>query len=287
MVFPQRVRASVGPMNSRLAFALPALALLSGCGLAQSLENRKVLVAVLVRSADVPAAGASVSGLTTAQVFFGDRQDATSGQAPQGIAGAAVTVSWTGGVAPVALPAALAPGWYQLTPAPIPYTVGATYTFTVVSGGETFTGTAVAPSPAAIQELAGAVPPKVFPPAVQPWSHFSSQTLTRTGDDVAFYAANPVTGSSGLGATACTNAPFSDAGALVQLLLDDSRWRVPSFDLWRSDKAPSAAQRCFAAQAGAHVVSLTTVKRGTVSSNLFLGSGVIVGAADAGVLVLD
>jgi hypothetical protein len=272
-------------MTRRLAVALPALALLS-CGLAQSLESRKVLVAVLVRSADVVAAqGVTVSGVTTAQVFFGDRQDLTSGQAPVGIAGATVTVSWTGGTAPVTLPAAPASGWYQLTPAPIPYTVGATYTFTVTSGGQAYTGAARAPSPAAIQELVGAQVPKVFPP--QAAATFDHQTITRLGTDVAFYAVNPVGGSSGLGATACTNAPFTDPGALVQLLLDDAAWRVPAFELFRSDRAPTTAQACFAPGTGTHLLSLTTVTRGTTSSNLFLGSGVLVGSTDAGVLVLD
>jgi hypothetical protein len=269
-------------MTRRLAVALPALALLS-CGLAQSLESRKVLVAVLVRSADVAAAqGVTVSGVTTAQVFFGDRQDLTSGQAPVGIAGATVTVSWTGGTSPVTLPAAPASGWYQLTPAPIPYTVDATYTFTVTSGGQTYTGAARAPSPAAIQELKGA---PVFPP--QAAVSFIHQTITRLGSDVAFYAVNPVGGSSGLGATACTNAPFTDPGALVQLLLDDAAWRVPSFDLFRSDRAPTTGQACFAPVTGTHLLSLTTVTRGTTSSNLFLGSGVLVGSTAAGVLVLD
>jgi hypothetical protein len=228
----------------------------------------------------------AVGGLVTAQLFFGERP--TDTQPPAGLGGATVTLSWTGAAAgSVTLPPGPSAGWYQITGTTVAHQAGLTYTFTVRYGAETFTGTVVAPAAEGIAELASARLPLVFPPTPNFAATFTKQSVSRAGSDIAFYAVNPIQGATSLGPTTCTNAPLSDAGALVQLLLDPSPWRAPSFQLWRTDLAPSGAARCFAPGVGAWVVSLTTVKQGTVSANLFLGSGVLAGTADAGALLLQ
>ncbi|MFL5264441.1 MAG: hypothetical protein ACJ79L_18740 [Anaeromyxobacteraceae bacterium] len=256
----------------RLA-ALTTLALAAGCGL----QNHRVAVGTVVRSPEAGGAGA-----TTAQVFFGDRPDGAG--APTGIAGADVTLSWTGGAASsVGLDPVGPAGWYQVTGTDIPYVPGTTYTVTVASRGELFTISSVAPARPAIQELVPGTP--AFPPASA--VTFEKQTVSRAGDDVAFYAVAPLSG-----APTCTNAPVGagsqDAARLVELLLAPAAWQVPSFELWRTDLAPTSAQRCFPAPAaGQYVVTLTALAKGGASSNLFTGSGLLVGASDAGVLLVQ
>ena len=274
----------------RLAAALAVLALLSGCNVVQQLDSHKIIAAAVIRSPDVnagPPANVNVPGTVTAQLFFGQRQNDPS-QAPTGLGNATVTLSWSGAATgSVTLPAGPTAGSYMLTGNLIAYQPGLTYTFTVGYNGETFSGSVTAPQPIGITELSGAAVPNVFPPTPDYAASFTHQTVTRTGNDIAFYAVAPVQGTSSLGAISCSNAPLNDPASLVQLFLDPSPWQVASFDLWRTDLTQNARQKCFAPGTGAWVVSLTALKTGTVSSNLFLGSGVLAGASDAGVLVLQ
>jgi len=275
----------------RLVAALAALALLAGCEAVQKLENHKVMAAVVIRSPDLDSAGQGlpalhVTGVAAAQVFFGERQDSVS-QPPTGLSGAAVTLAWAGTSSGSVVLQPVSQGWYQVTGG-FDYAPGTTYTFTVVYLGDTFTGTVSAPPQAPrIKELAGAIVPQVFPPFPVPTFYlgFDHQTVSRDGDDVAFYSATDVAGAAA-GAVTCSNQPFGDAGAMIQLLLDPSPWKVPAFTLFRSDRTSAAAQRCFP-QESSYLVTLTTVKTGSVSSNLFLGSGVLAGASDAGLLILQ
>ena len=257
----------------RRAVLLTALALLAGCDLVDKLQNRKVLVAAVLSSPGVDVGGVSQPGLVTAQVFFGERQSDLQAP-PTGLDGATVTLFATDGSAtstytlqPVSAKGA---GWYQATGS-VRFTPGTTmFQFKAAYQNEEFSGSVQAPTAAAMSGL----------PSTQPvsWSSLSTINLTRTGTDPAFYAVGEV-GVSGTPSTKCTNAPVDDAGKLVQFVLDDSAWTVPSFALTRD--------ACFPDHPAGYVVSLTTVKKSTdVSSNLFLGSAVIAGAADAGGLVV-
>ena len=270
----------------RVPTALAAIALLTGCNAIQQLDSHMVMAAAVIRSPDVSAANVNVAGVVTAQLFFGQRQNDPS-QAPSGLGNATVTLSWSGATTgSVTLPAGPTSGWYMLTGGAIPYQPGLTYTFTVAYNGQTFTGSATAPPVVGITELSGVTVPNVFPPTPEFAASFTHQTITRTGNDIAFYTVTPVQGTSSLGAISCSNAPLGDPASLVQLFLDPSPWQAASFDLWRTDLTQNAQQKCFTPGPGAWVVSLTVLKTGTVSSNLFLGSGVLAGTSDAGVLVL-
>jgi hypothetical protein len=263
----------------RLA-TLATLALLAGCGI----QNHRIVVGTIVRSPEAGVGGTGV-GVTTAQVFFGDRPDTGSG-APRGIAGADATLSWSGAATnKVALVAVGPPGWYQLTGDTVPYVPGATYTVTVASGGEIFTVSSLAPSRPAIQEVDANT--HLFSP--QAAGTFQKQTVTRAGSDVAFYAVAPFAG----GTPTCTNAPVGadgsvDAARLVALLLSPGPFEVPSFDLWRSDLTTESDAKCFPiSPAGQYAVTLATLAKGGASSNLFTGSGLLLGATDAGVLLIQ
>jgi hypothetical protein len=258
---------------------LATLALLAGCGL----QNHEVLAGTVVRSPET-AVGGAAAGVTTAQVFFGTRPD-SGGGAPTGTAGADVTLSWSGAATDkIGLPPVGPAGWYQVTSAGVPYVPGATYTITVFSRGEQFTASSVAPSRPAITELIAGTP--VFPPRTA--GTFDKQTVSRAGSDIAFYAVMPASGA-GAGTPTCTNAPLQDAARLVELLLAPGAWQVPSFDLWRSELTQDAEKKCFPASpaGGQFAVTLTTLAKGGGSSNLFTGSGLLVGATDAGVLLVQ
>jgi len=257
----------------RRAALLTALALLAGCDLVQQLQNRKVLVAAVLSSPGVNnnVLGVSQSPLVTAQVFFGERQSDLTAP-PTGLDGATVTLSATDGsststytLLPVSAKGA---GWYQATGS-VRFTPGTTmFQFKAVYQGEEFSGSVQAPQAVTMQGLPAS-------PA-----HRAQVTLTRTGSDDAFYAVVRATASADFANATCTNAPVNDAGKLVQFVLDDSAWKVPSFVLPVDPCFPGTGTDAF-------VVSLTTVKKSTdVSSNLFLGSAVIAGAADAGGLVV-
>src|SRR6266568_2893350 len=247
----------------RRAALLTALALLAGCDLAQQLQNRKVLVAAVLSSPAV----STQQALVTAQLFFGERQ-ADLSQPPTGLTGATVTLTATNGSAvstyTLAAVSAKGAGWYQATDS---------IQFKPIYQGEEFSGSVQAPTAAAIQGLSN----HLFPPRSS--SSTASLTLTRAGTDPAFYAVVKASASADVANATCTNAPVTDAGKLVHFVLDDSAWTVPSFDLPASPCFPSA---------DTYVVSLTTVAKSTnVSSNLFLGSAVIAGAADAGALIVN
>ncbi len=259
----------------RRATLLTALALLAGCSVAQQLQNRKVLVAAVLSSPTVSVGFVIQSGLVTAQLFFGERQDLS--QPPTGLTGATVTLTATNGSVvntyTLGAVSAKGAGWYQATDS-IQFTPGTTtFQFKAVYKGEEFSGSVQAPPAAAITGLQN----HLFP--ARSLSSTLPLTLARAGTDPAFYAVVKSSASADVANATCTNAPVTDAGKLVQFVLDDSAWTVPSFDLPASPCFPSA---------DTYVVSLTTVAKSTnVSSNLFLGSAVIAGAADAGALIVN
>jgi hypothetical protein len=254
----------------RRAALLTALALLAGCDLVHQLENRKILVAAVLSSPAVSVGGASQSSLVTAQVFFGERSDLQA--PPTGIDGASVTLAATDGnttsmytLQPVGAKGA---GWYQAT-GTVRFSPGTTiFQFKAVYQGDEFSGSVQAPKAATMQGLPTS-------PARR-----AAVTLTRAGTDDAFYAVVRANLSADFANATCTNAPVNDAGKLVQFVLDDSAWKAPSFVLPVDPCFPGTGIDAF-------VVSLTTVAKSTdVSTNLFLGSAVIAGVANAGGLLV-
>jgi hypothetical protein len=253
----------------RLATAVAALALLAGCTELQQLGNHKVLAGAVLNSPSLSAGPVTLGDATTAQVFFGERKDDLS-QAPTGLTGATVVLTWDGNATGVTLsPGPQGAGWYQ-TSSGITYTEGATYRVKVTYQGEDFTASVQAPTRPKIENATLFLLPPV--------SYASGTvTITRVGTSDAFYAVFRTTSNpSDMANATCTNAPVNDAGALVTYILgDDTPYKATSFTLPKSPCFPSN---------DAYVVTLTAVAKSTsTSTNLFTGSALLAGAADAAV----
>jgi len=251
--------------------AVALVALLSGCNVLQQLESRKIMAAAVLASPSLaPFTPASV---TTAQLFFGERQDNVQ-QPPTALSASSVTLTWDGNSSGVTLtPVAGKAGWYEATGG-VTYIEGAHYTFTVVYQGETFSGSVQAPAASAITNASN----HLFNPGAYDGTKLTVTRDVSAGASDAFYAAFHASGATDLASSTCNNAPVNDASVFVQFVLDDSAWKAASFSLPKSPCFPSTGQ---------YVVNLTTVEKSTaVSSNLFLGSAVLAGTADAAALVV-
>lgn len=294
-------------MRRLLVLAAAAIAC-AGCDTAKAIQNRKVMAAFLIQSPPTsnPSTGTTIPSYITAHLYLGERQDngdPTTPPAqqtpPAGVEGATVTLSWLsqGNTATATLtPTQGQPGHYGLvsgkeapTDSKLEYIPHATYTFSATVGGETFSGTVEAAEPTLITEFENTSPaPKTLGPTpyaswADPFTiHRDFGGPTPSDIDIGFYAVYPVNASStGLDESqiTCKNTPsMQDPMALLQLVFDPSPWKVDHFDL--------AKAQCFP-NPGNYVVGLTSVKKGTPSSNLFLGSAILAGTADAGGVILQ
>lgn len=286
-----------------LALVLP----LASCDTIKSVQNRKLVAAVLLQSPTVknPQTQVEIPSVVSAQMFFGERQDdgnpntpPKDQKAPAGLAGATVTLSWLEGgqTQTVTLDAASGKdGTYQTDStrnAQLHYLAHATYTFSATYGSDVFTGQVEAAEPTEMIQFQSLTPPKtivskydVFP---DPFTITRALPAGTTDVDIGFYAAYPISTDTQLDPSkiTCKNTPALDQPlALLQLVFDPSPWKKDHFDLYKNDD-PAGKANCFPS-AQNYVVALTTVKKGTPSSNLFLGSAILAGTADAGALVLQ
>jgi hypothetical protein len=170
----------------------------------------------------------------------------------------------------------------------------ATYQFTIVSGGEQFGASVVAPPATTVNEFSAARF-KVY----DSYAAFDHLTLTfpRSGSDLAFYAAykvNPANPNASFDDVTCTNLPLSpttmNPGDLIDLVVDTSEWQQSSYTLDKT--SPNAAQSCFPqgpSSGGpiAYAVGLGVGRKGSVSDNLFSASVVFAGTSDASAIVFS
>jgi hypothetical protein len=264
-------------------------ALLAGCDPIERLQNDKLLAAVLVESPAVAQQGVNVPGTTLATVFFGT---VNRGAAPgdpggwqaTGISGANVRITWAGGSVSLA-PVPGAAGQYALAGG-LAYSPGTAYTFRVESEGDVYSGTVSAPDRPAPQDAGGATL-QVVQPAVLHANIPDPYVLRRAGTNPAFYTVTSLssqTGSLDVSAPTCTNAPdLTDPLDVLRLLFDDAPWRAPSFSLSRAECFPTPAPFAY----GILLTAVNKVGGTNLSSNLFLGSGVVVGSTAASVLPLQ
>ncbi|WP_242361008.1 hypothetical protein [Anaeromyxobacter sp. SG17] len=268
---------------------LAAVLGLAGCDVFERLQNDRVLAGVLIESPGVsqPDQNVNLAGTVAATVFFGEVDkganpaDAASWRTT-GLDGATVRLTWDGGTATLA-PAGAA-GQYALTGGALAYVPGTAYTFRVEYGGETYSGTVTAPPRPVLQDESGAPLPVVQAPIA--YSQLPDPyVLRRDGTSVAFYAVTALSSPSGAvnaSAATCTNAPdVTDPMAVVRLFLDDGAWRTPTFSLAKADCFPAPAPQY---GYGLLLTSVNKVGGTSLSSNLFLGSGVVAGSAAASVL---
>ena len=293
----------------RVAALCTALFLLPGCELLAGLQNRKVLGAVVLSTPEVaptqapgfPQGFPALAADVTAEVFFGERHDdlmsgGSSSQAPTGIAGAAVSVSWrdgTGVLQTVSLAPASEPGHYRAAAADgLAYVAGATYRFTLEQGADTYTAAVTAPAAARVA---------TFPAdgllVQDSYADFDALTLEfarESAEGLAFYGVyrvDPASTSSTLDDVTCTNLAVTsttDPANLVDFVLDATPWQKDSYTLRKTSSV--AEESCFptgpsGTSPAGYVVGLGAGRKGTVSDNLFVGSVVFAGTVEGGAVV--
>jgi hypothetical protein len=280
-------------MSSRLAILL-CLALAACSSIEQDLdaglldlqeaEATDAVAATLFNSPPVPlpdgGVGPSVAGLA---LFFGSRPPGVTTTAPTGIAGATVTVTDTEGVS--AACADQGNGEYLVTSLDggLRYDPSATYTFTVVSQGTTYRASGSSTQPETVPAFEqsttlfdGGIDLPIFTTIPANSQYVVQRTVPAGGAklNVAFVAVNALTSGTPSATPTWTNAPQTPL-ALLDLLVDDSSFRTPTVTI------PGTAFP----NSGLYLVSLTAVQEGNqISSNLFLGSTVLIGAGSAGIL---
>jgi hypothetical protein len=163
------------------------------------------------------------------------------------------------------------------------YDPSATYTFTIVSAGTTYTAGGLATQPETVPAFEQTTPLFDGGPSLPIFTTIpagSSYVLERTAPpngaklNVAFVAVNALTSGTPSATPTYTTVPQTPL-ALLELLLNDSSFRAASFTI------PGTAFPT----AGEYLVTLTAVQEGNqISTNLFLGSTVLIGAGSAGVL---
>jgi hypothetical protein len=268
---------------------LASVLTLAGCDVLERAQNDRVLAGVLIESPGVsqPVLGVALSGAVVATAFFGEidggANPADAGSwSTTGLADARVELTWAGGSATLT-PVPGAAGQYALAGG-VTYAPGTAYTFRVEHGGETYSGTVTAPARPVMQDASGAPLPLVQLPIAYD-AIPETYVLRRAGTSVAFYAVTQLSSATAavdLSAATCTNAPdVADPMAVLRLFLNDDAWRVPSFSLQKAE--------CFPAPAplfgyGVLLTSVNKVGGSNMSSNLFLGSGVVAGSTAASVL---
>lgn len=264
---------------------------LAGCDVFERAQNDRVLAGVLLESPGVsqPGVGVELSGAAVATVFFGEidagANPADAGSwSTTGLADARVELAWEGGSATLA-PVPGAAGQYALAGG-IDYVPGKPYTFRVQHGGETYSGTVNAPARPVMLDAEGTALPLVQWPIAYA-AIADPYVIRRAGTSVAFYAVTQLSSGSAaldLSAATCTNAPdVADPMAVLRLFLDDDAWRVPSFSLQKAECFPAPAPQF---GYGVLLTAVNKVGGSNMSSNLFLGSGVVAGSTAASVMPL-
>jgi len=292
-----------------LGAALAVVTLGSGCDVITRANNRTVLAATLLVSPRPP--GAAAQGVV-ASVFVGQHDGGLTSppKTVNGLAGAQVTVTWDGLAAPIPLPASVPTGNYTAVwttaDAGRAYSPGATYTFTAVVGGDTYTARVTAPATAPDLQLATYT---LYPVNFGTWgdSNFTAPfPVKRTGNAIALLSVFSVTGDVGTATSlpagpTCTNLP-QDAAGLLDLVFADGDWTTPTFDLPKAALAETGASPrfdapCFPRPAAAgspnyvnYVVGLTEVAKSStsqLSGNLSIFSAALVGTSDAKVITVS
>ncbi len=262
----------------RIPAALSLAALAAGC----NLTNDTVLVATLMQS-PAPPTGYSGAQVTVAQLFLGQ----TSVTSPSAgdvkpISGATVQIYDNGVLVPVAFSEAQA-GYYLAGGAPADNFYQATHTYRFVArvGSDEYWGEV---------QNAPAAPALTLPgtPSGDLWTYPSYALdmpspfpLSRACSgicDAAFYGVWTVSGTSfdSSATPNCTNVPQTAAALLNFAFLDDTPYRLPTFNVAKASCFPMPPTF-----PGGYVVALTALKRGTLSGNTSIASAVLAGTSDA------
>jgi hypothetical protein len=282
-----------------LLAALAALSAPLACDFEKTgsqLQAQKVMVATLLATppVDLTAAGllgldggfdagvdldggaVNVPGQVAAFVFFGNRKSQTLDIEPEPIANATVRLAQVGG-AEIALENQ-GSGNYSVVAGEdggLSYQSGATYQFRAVHGGATYVGQ--------LEEAPALERIEAFHPASGYVDHPANTAFTFTrpsppaGQDrtPAFVTLYPLGEDGAKGQPTYTNAPKTPLDFL-KLVARPQEWTQAQVTI-PAEQFPAAGQ--------SFVVTLQAVKLGgPESDNLFTGSAILVGTAEAGVI---
>ncbi len=258
------------------------LACIAGCDFGQTVSNlvtggtaTHLTAITLFEAPTIPGLGGEPT--TVVRLFFGTRPIGdVDFHAVNG-----ATVSVADDVSGVTAPAVQSGNGFYLSSSRdggVGYDIGATYTFTILSSNDTFVASGTAPVPEAVALFENTVTSPYPEQICANVAVGQSYTLTRSATPdasgqlaVAFLTVAAATNPQ---QPTWTNAP-SDATGILHLAIDDTAWRV------RSIAIPGTAFPT----AGAYIVTLTAIERGTVDDRqLFSGSAVLIGSGVAGVV---
>jgi hypothetical protein len=274
----------------RLAGLLAAAAVFaSGCDVVEKIQNRTIMVATVLKSPELsageggPLLPSGVVSVASAQVFFGER-GADLDAPPAPLTAESARLEWSNGSVVLA---SAGQGVYAVVGG---FPTDQALTFRIRFQGEDFTGTVTVPAAASLSGEGGdfATIPFVTKSytqfAVAPFgtSTQSSYTISRTGADTAFWELRSIAPNGSISQEpvgGCTNVPQTGQ-QLLSFVLDPAPFKAATFTIPKATCFPNPP---FQGGTGA-LVALYTVRAGSVSDNLFLGSGAFAGASDAGVI---
>lgn len=220
--------------------------------------------------------GYTVPAQTAALVFFGTRVGDGLDAAPEGQAGATITVQAAGGTAIVLKDQGS--GNYAATSsenAMLKYEEGKKYTFTAQTGGETFVAE-LEKSPEterinAFHPVAGFIDIAKNTPI----TFTRPDPPTGQGRNLGFVMVFPISRNGQQGSTTYTNVPMTPLGFLKLVLLQDE---------WKSTVVTIPGSAFPDAEKNYVILFQTATLGGPKSDNLFSGSAIIAGTADVGVV---
>ncbi|MGQ0505451.1 MAG: hypothetical protein ACT4TC_09025 [Myxococcaceae bacterium] len=277
-------------MRNLLFVVLTTLVAVGACDFTKKLTAEEVLVGTLLSTptidvrpaAFIPDAGMlaldagtqTIPAQIVAYAFFGSREGQNLDQAPTPIADATVTVGAAGQTA-VALNND-GNGNYSKTggaDAGLTYQGGATYEFTATRAGEAFIGEVTeAPTTESIAAFHSGV---ISVTANTPYTFTRPEPPAGKSRNLGFVTVFPVSNSGDRGKPTYTNVP-SDALGFLKLIAAPGEWQTAQVTL------PGTA---FPQANGNYVILFSSVKNGGPrTTNLFIGSALLVGTADVGLV---
>ena len=271
-----------------LALALVAGVGLWGCNLVKQAQSNQIMEAQLLATPPESVGGQTVDSKVVANVFLGTRDPAHLTAAPAPTTGAQVHVEFNGTQVPLA---ESGDGNYTATDG-IAYQAGTTYRFVAVVDGETFAENVVAPEPETIAEFhQGVFAPdagfSVYPDGGTSFDGGFPFLEVNAGEDLTLNRENFDPANANIALTVVTpvdddgvgdptfTAPSLDAQGVINLLLNASKYKQPTVTIDGSKAWPTCQDSGF-------LITVTGLKTGSVEgTNLFLGSTVLAGSADA------